>query len=303
MKILNFGSLNIDYVYSVDHFVKKGETISSSDLNIYSGGKGLNQSIALAKAGANVYHAGMIGEDGRFLLDVLSEAGVDTEKIIVSNKIRTGNAIIQKDSEGDNCILLYSGANKCLDKNYIDDVLLNFEKGDYLILQNEINNLSYIIKEAHKKEMTIVLNPSPMDEEITKLPLDYVDYFLINEVEASGLARTSSTDIESLLLTLKSRFPEAGIVLTLGENGSIYTDKYQTLKQPAVKVKVVDTTAAGDTFTGYFIQSLSSSNHVSDALKIAAYASAIAVTRSGASPSIPDRVEVEEMLKKENTNG
>ena len=111
MKILNFGSLNIDYVYSLNHFVQKGETITSDKLNVFAGGKGLNQSIALSRAGGNVYHAGAIGADGVFLEEVLNEAGVDTRFLMKCEDVRTGNAIIQKDRGGDNCIILYGGAN------------------------------------------------------------------------------------------------------------------------------------------------------------------------------------------------
>ena len=141
MKVLNFGSLNIDYVYDVDDFVKKGETISSKDLNVFCGGKGLNQSVALAKAGAEVYHAGMIGEDGKFLLDLLKEAGVNIDNVVIRDDIRTGNAIIQRNKSGDNCIILFSGANRSITKDYVDRVLSGFEKGDYIVLQNEISEL------------------------------------------------------------------------------------------------------------------------------------------------------------------
>ena len=175
MKVLNFGSLNIDYVYDVDDFVKKGETISSKALNVFSGGKGLNQSVALTRAGAEVYHAGMIGEDGKFLLDLLKEAGVNTDKVLIRGDIRTGNAIIQRDKSGDNCIILFAGANRSITKDYVDSVLSGFEKGDYIVLQNEISELPYIVENAHKIGMKIVLNPSPMDEKIKELNLKTVN--------------------------------------------------------------------------------------------------------------------------------
>ena len=136
MRVLNFGSLNIDYVYSVDHFVQKGETISSSMLNVFSGGKGLNQSVALSRAGVEVYHAGMIGMDGLFLVELLEDAGVDTRYVVRSKDVRTGNAIIQNDSQGDNCIILYGGANQAVSKEMIDNVLKEFGSGDWLVLQN-----------------------------------------------------------------------------------------------------------------------------------------------------------------------
>ena len=163
MKVLCFGSLNIDYTYKVDHFVGKGETLSSESLQVFSGGKGLNQSIALAKAGARVYHAGAVGEDGRFLLEELEKAGVDVSCVAVRADVRTGNAIIQNDREGDNCILLYGGANQAVKKEQVDEVLTHFDVGDFLVLQNEISELPYIMEQAHEKGMKIILNPSPMD--------------------------------------------------------------------------------------------------------------------------------------------
>ncbi|MDD3367632.1 MAG: ribokinase [Lachnospiraceae bacterium] len=299
MKVLNFGSLNIDYVYGVDHFVKKGETISSRSLHVYSGGKGLNQSVALAKAGADVYHAGAIGKDGMFLIDVLKEAGADTTNILIQDEPRTGNAIIQNDVSGDNCILLFGGANRSIKKEYIDTVLNGFEKGDYLILQNEINNNAYIIEEAHKKGMIIILNPSPLDEEVKELPLEYVDYFLLNEVEAAGLSGLDPNDLEAqqkLLHVLHEKFKNAGILITLGEKGSIYSDGNKTIKQEAIKVKAVDTTAAGDTFTGYFVEGLVRGEDMYITMNRASIAAAIAVTGKGAAPSIPGREEVEERI-------
>lgn len=163
MKILNFGSLNIDYTYSVDHIVHPGETITSGSLEVFPGGKGLNQSIALARAGADVYHAGLIGEDGIFLRDLCRESGVKTG-YIRETETRTGNAIIQVSEKGENCIILYPGANREQTEEYIDEVLKGFGEGDVLLLQNEINLLDYLISKGAEKGMKIVLNPSPFDE-------------------------------------------------------------------------------------------------------------------------------------------
>lgn len=294
MKVLCFGSLNIDYTYKVEHFVQKGETISSQSLQVFSGGKGLNQSIALAKAGAEVYHAGAIGTDGRFLLEQMEEAGVHTEHVAVLTEVRSGNAIIQNDKDGDNCIILYGGANQAITREQADTVLESFEEGDYLVLQNEINELPYIMEKAHTKGMKVILNPSPMDEKIQALPLEQVDYFLLNEVEAGQILGTKETDGEALAERLLERFPRAVIVLTLGSKGSIYADHERRISQKAYRVKAVDTTAAGDTFTGYFIAEMASGQEPEKAMDLAAKASAIAVTRAGAAPSIPLRGEVEE---------
>jgi ribokinase len=296
MKVLCFGSLNIDYTYKVEHFVKKGETISSESLRVFSGGKGLNQSIALAKAGVETFHAGAIGEDGAFLLAQLQEAGVNTDCVAVLSDTRTGNAIIQNDREGDNCILLYGGANRAITRSQVDAVLERFAAGDFLLLQNEINELSYIMERAHERGLKIILNPSPMDERIAGLPLGYVDIFILNEVEAGQLLKedvAGGFDGRTLAGALKNAFPSAAIVLTLGGDGSIYMDEKETVLQPVYPVQAVDTTAAGDTFTGFFIGGLIRGSGVKEAMDMASRAAAIAVTRQGAAPSIPTIQEVE----------
>ncbi len=309
MKALNYGSLNIDFVYNVEHFVRSGETISSQNMAIFAGGKGLNQSVALAKSGIDTWHAGCIGEDGEFLADILQKSGAHTE-LISRLPGRNGHAIIQKQPNGQNCILLYGGSNQQNTREQIDEVMSHFEKGDYLILQNEINEISYIMERAHEKGMIIVLNPSPMDEKIHTYPLEYVDYFLLNEIEAKDLTgfdqNLADTDQhrvqemdevssawDALLEEVCSHFPNSKVVLTLGEYGSIYKDEKQKIHQPIMKVPVVDTTAAGDTFTGFFIGSIAKGLSPENAMKIAAKASAIAVSRQGAAPSIPELGEVE----------
>lgn len=291
MKILNFGSLNIDYVYSLSHFVQKGETITSDMLNVFAGGKGLNQSIALSRAGGNVYHAGAIGADGLFLEEVLNEAGVDTRFLMKCEDIRTGNAIIQKDREGDNCIILYGGANQAITKEMADEVLSAFGEGDWLFLQNEISEIPYMVEKAHERGMRIVLNPSPMNEKILGINLNHIDCFILNEVEAHALVR-EDVDKDALLNQLKERFPHAEIVLTLGEKGSVYAGAEGIAEQKAYQVAVVDTTAAGDTFLGYYMAGRLQGESVKEALDMAARASAIAVSKKGAAPSIPKRDEV-----------
>lgn len=291
MKILNFGSLNIDYVYSLSHFVQKGETITSDKLNVFAGGKGLNQSIALSRAGGNVYHAGAIGADGVFLEEVLNEAGVDTRFLMKYEDVRTGNAIIQKDRGGDNCIILYGGANQAITKEMADEVLSAFGEGDWLFLQNEISEIPYIVEKAHKRGMRIVLNPSPMNEKILRINLNYIDCFILNEVEAHALVREDA-DQDALLNQLKERFPHAEIVLTLGEKGSAYAGAEGIAEQKAYQVATVDTTAAGDTFIGYYMAERLQGESVKEALDMASRASAIAVSKKGAAPSIPKRDEV-----------
>ena len=296
MKVLSFGSLNVDYVYKLPHVVVKGETLSSRELNVYPGGKGLNQAIALGKAGAEVYHAGAIGEDGKFLIDCLEAAGVDTKFTKVLSEIKSGHAIIQNTDDGDNCIVLYGGANQSITKEQVDETLAFFEAGDYIILQNEINELKYIIEQAHSKGMKIVLNPSPMNEIINQLPLDFVDYFLLNEIEAGQVLGKTIENPDEIIAALAATFPNAKVVLTLGSDGSVFYDGTQTIRQGIYKVKAVDTTAAGDTFTGFFIAGVASGREVKESMDMAARASAIAVSRPGAGVSIPTLSEVENFV-------
>ncbi|TCU71697.1 ribokinase [Tissierella praeacuta] len=292
MKILNFGSLNLDYVYSVDRFVRPGETKSSKSMQIFSGGKGLNQSIALARSGVEVYHAGAVGKsDGGKLIDILKTNNVNIDYIKHYDDVSTGHAIIQVDEDGQNCILLYGGANQMITKNHVDRVLENFTKGDFLILQNEINMLKYIVDEGHKKGLQIVLNPSPMDEKIFSLNLEYVDYFMLNEVEAVDICEGEIKG--DILDALRTKYPSAKIILTLGEKGVRFKDGDTVLEHGIFKVPVIDTTAAGDTFTGYFIGSLAKGYDIREALRLSSIASAITVSRKGAESSIPYMEEVQ----------
>ena len=293
VKVLNFGSLNIDYVYRVPHFVKGGETLSSASLNIFSGGKGLNQSVALARAGMDVYHAGNIGEDGIFLLEELREAGVNTCLVTLHGDVRTGHAIIQNDLQGDNCILLYGGANQSVTPSQVESVFAGFGERDLLVLQNEINDLPLIISKAREKGMLICLNPSPMSESLYPL-IPQADYLLLNEIEAAQYL--DHLDIPAggsgLEARLSKALPSSMIVLTLGENGCVWIHGGEIVRQPAFKVDAVDTTAAGDTFTGFFLAGITSGMTLEQALEYASYAAALAVSRPGASPSIPTAQEV-----------
>lgn len=290
MRFLNFGSLNLDMVYQMEHFIRRGETFAASRLDKFAGGKGLNQSIALARAGASVFHAGNIGADGAPLVEALREAGVDTGYVRMVEEV-TGHAVIQVDKAGENSIILYTGANGAVTSEQIDSVLADFGTGDYLILQNEINRIGEIMEKAYAAGLSIVLNPSPMDESIRALPLEKVSVFLLNEIEGAELS--GECDEERILDTLTQRYPHAQFVLTLGGRGCIYAKGAQRVRQGIYKVEAVDTTAAGDTFTGYFMSTLAEKKDPVQALDMAARASALAVSRKGASPSIPHRAEVE----------
>jgi ribokinase len=294
VKVLNIGSLNYDYVYSVDHILLGGETLASINMETFCGGKGINQSIALSKSGIIVYHAGMVGEDGQILLDTCKSNGIDT-KYIEQIQGKSGHTIIQVDKEGQNCILLYGGSNQRLTKKYIDNVLNDFEEGDLLLLQNEVNMLKYIIDQAYSKKMITILNPSPFDETLKQIDMNKISIFLMNEIE--GTLMTGESDPERVLSVMKNKYPRSKVVLTLGKDGAIYQDKEKLYQQKIYPVKVVDTTAAGDTFTGYFIAGLLKNMKIEDILDMSACASSIAVSRKGAVNSIPTIQEVEKKRK------
>jgi len=289
-KILNFGSLNIDYVYHIDNFVKPGQTISSKSFDKHSGGKGNNQSIAIAKAGGSVYQAGIIGADGQFLLNNLNKNHVNTNYVEVNPSVASGHAIIQVDKNGENCIILHGGANQTIDTDYISQILNNFESNDILLIQNEISNLDRLIEQASLKNMQIYFNPSPMDSKILEYDLSKIHCFIINQPEAYDI--TSEQEPDKILSKMLSLYPNSQVILTLGSDGVIYQDKENKYTQDAFKSEVVDTTAAGDTFLGYYLASVQKGLDTAKALELAAKAASITITRHGATESIPDHTEL-----------
>ncbi|NLG92035.1 MAG: ribokinase [Clostridiales bacterium] len=292
MSILNFGSLNIDHVYHVDHFVRPGETISAERLDYFSGGKGLNQSIALAKAGANVYHAGKIGVDGESLKQILSDNGVHTDYIEMTNGVN-GHALIQVVPSGQNNIIIYGGSNHEITEEYADRVLEHFGEGDLVLMQNETSSIDYIARKCAQKKIKIAINPSPISKKLLDtFPFELVSLFFINEIEGRELSGKEKTD--EILDSLLEKYPNSAFVLTLGHNGVVYRDKNNTFTHGIYDIKVVDTTAAGDTFTGYFLACYAAGEPVPDCLRKASIASSLAVSRPGAAPSIPRMAEVRE---------
>lgn len=296
MKVLNIGSCNIDYVYQVDHFVQPGETMDCLAMRMGCGGKGLNQSIAIAQAGAEVYHAGFIGAEGTFLREKLSDKGVNTSLLRVGNGAN-GHAIIQVDRQGMNCILLYGGTNQQLTEEYVDCVISRFSPGDILVLQNEINLIPYIIEKAYAAGLRIAFNAAPYHEMVKSFPLDKVTWLIVNEVEGGALSGRSEP--EEIVHALRKMYPDTNVLLTLGKAGCIYVSNEGTFCQKACLVEAVDTTAAGDTFTGYFIKGICDGLPIEETLRLATAASAIAVSRPGAADSVPTHEEVtnSELLK------
>lgn len=299
MSVLVFGSVNIDRTFRLPHWIECGETILSSGLSTQAGGKGANQAVALSKAGTQTYLAGTIGEDGLWIRDLLSSFKVDTSLLNINEDIYTGTATILLDDKGRNSIVLYGGGNRANSEDYINEVLSHFKKGDWLILQNEINNLELIIRKAKEKEMKICLNPSPFEDYLLGLPLDEIDLFAVNEIEMSQLIGEKINDnIDSYrkaLINASKKYPQTDILLTLGDKGSLFLTKDNPMNiiySPIVKTDVVDTTAAGDTFLGYFLSSVINGKTFECALKTATKASSIAVSRLGAMDSIPFSTEV-----------
>ena len=288
MRVLNFGSLNLDYVYQVDHFVMPGETLSSGSREVKHGGKGLNQSIALARAGASTFHAGCMGRGGEELRDALAENGVDVSHLIPVDEMQ-GHTVIQVNPEGENCILLYGGSNQCVTKEQIGAALKDFGKGDWLVLQNEVNELPEIVNQAYEKGMQVALNPSPYDSRLEAVDFGKISWLLVNEVEAEQI--TGSGDPDEAWKIIHERWPGMSVLITLGKKGSVafaLTDGgVERVSQEAVTVRAVDTTAAGDTYTGYFIGGMMEGRPLKECMERATKASAISVTRPGAADSIP----------------
>lgn len=289
-RILSYGSLNLDIVYQVPHFVRPGETLASCGREIVCGGKGLNQSVAAAHAGGTVFHAGKIGQDGGVLLDTLRSSGVDTSLVSVEDG-PSGHTVIQVAPDGQNCILLYGGSNQRITPEEVDRALEPFGAGDYLMLQNEVNCLRYIMERATDKGIFLVFNPSPISDVLGQLPMQRVGLLIFNEIEGAALA--GDTDAAGILNALRARWPQCRLLLTLGSEGCIYDDGSQRIRKSACRTQVVDTTAAGDTFTGYFVACMAAGMPVESCLDIASRAAAIAVSHPGAAPSIPTMNEVQ----------
>lgn len=273
------------------------ETLIANEYHEFIGGKGLNQSIALAKAQANIYHAGRVGSDGDDLINCLDKQNVNTS-LILKDELESGHAIIQN-SDGQNCIIINQGANARISEADIDLYLKDFDKNDILLLQNEISNVDYAIKSAKKKGMIVCFNAAPMNEKVLSYPLDMIDILIVNEVEGQALAGLDKLDYSEIIDILKNKYPNSKIVLTLGKDGAYFLDKDIKYYQAAREVKAVDTTAAGDTFVGYFLYNYLTFNDYKKAMKIATYASSLSVLKNGAMNSIPSYLEVETLIEDE----
>ena len=289
MKILNYGSMNVDHVYEVDHIVRPGETLNALGRRDYPGGKGLNQSIAVARAGGDIYQIGVLGADGEVLERALKENRIHTDFV---KHVPGGSAhtMLQVDRNGQNSIIVFADEAITFTDAEMEEILSHFSAGDAVIFQNELARSPVFMQKAADRGLTVIFNPSPMEDIIFAYPLDRVSWFVINEIE--GAALTGKTAPEEILAGMANQYPGAGVVLTLGSDGAWAVKGEERCFQPAVPVKAVDTTAAGDTFLGFFVTGILAGDPLPDVMARAARAASIAVSRPGAAVSIPSLEEV-----------
>ena len=292
-KLVNLGSLCIDNVYSVPNITAAGETVASLEYAVYAGGKGLNQSLAAARAGARVVHVGCVGSDGRWLKQELSKSGVDVAAVRETDS-PSGHAVIQVNPSGENAIVISGGANRTLNDADIDTAFNRCDADDWLLLQNEINEMEAIFDIASDRGQRLALNLAPVDDRIGNYHLGAVDLLIVNEVEAQALSGRSTVD--DAFVALCARYPSCEVVVTLGRDGLRYGKGAERIAFGAFAVEAVDETGAGDAFVGYLMAAVLEGRRIRDALIAASAAGALAATRAGAASSIPDREAVASMI-------
>ena len=284
--IFILGSINTDLIITAPYMPNKGETLMGKDFFTAHGGKGANQAVAAARSNGNVYMCGCVGDDifGKSALESLQKEGINCEHIRVMENTPTGTAIIIV-CDGDNRIILDSGANSKITKEQVDSFLKNAQKGDIFLtqLENPIDIIGYALKQAEEKEMLVVLNPAPANKDIKPF-LKYVDILTPNEGECALLGGE-----EELLKEVNC------LVVTLGDKGFKIINKQINETFPCMKIKPVDTTAAGDTFCGAMLAKYSKCGDFIASAKYGSLAASIACTRKGAQPSIPTEDEICEL--------
>lgn len=303
--LYNFGSVNIDHIYRVPHLVQPGETLSSHDYQTVLGGKGANQSLALAKAGVQVRHIGRYHANDGWVREQLEAGGVDCS-LLKTTATPTGHAIIQVDDQGQNSIVLFAGANHSFQADESLSLFADAAAGDWLLLQNECNQADSMIRAAVAQGLQVAMNPAPMDDQVKDLPLEHLSVLIVNEIEAAslfGLAvdevlQLPQSEVAQQLLQqqARQRCPKAKLMITLGSQGAIgfegKTAGTDWVFVPAEQVAAVDTTGAGDTFSGYALSALMLGQPLEQAMRLGSKAAALCVQRAGASISIPTLVEV-----------
>lgn len=292
MAIWNLGSINLDLVYSLPHFPAAGETLAADDFTRFLGGKGANMSVAAVRAGATVYHIGAVGSDGDEMVQKLSGFGVETAHI-ASVSTATGHAVISvvNDKEdpnaGENQIVLFPGANRALTVTQVQTALAEAVAGDIFVTQNETNMQADACRLAAEKGLRVCYAAAPFEAQAAADVLQYLDFLILNEVEAEQLFHATGKRPEELGIK--------DVIVTLGSDGARHIDGAtgQVTDYAAFKVEPVDTTGAGDTFTGYVLAGLDQGLEMREAMTNASRAAALMVTRPGTSDVIPTLEEVQ----------
>ncbi len=294
--IFNFGSINIDHTYRVPYFVRPGETLESNQHSVGLGGKGVNQSLAIARAKGAVSHWGRVSSIDAWVAHELESAGVGVKDVELTTG-PSGHAIIQIDALGENAILLFSGANHGFTQERITALIAQTTPGDTILIQNECNGLDQLIPLAVSHGCKVIFNPAPMTAKVASLPLEQCELLFFNRTEAAALlGMPVASSAADLLRRCKEALGDVEVVLTLGSEGAWYQCSSETLFQPALKVKAIDTTAAGDTFVGYFLAARQAGLTPSQCLQRATAAAALAVQQWGAASSIPMGEEVDRLM-------
>lgn len=285
--IWNLGSINADNLYQVPHLPGPGETLAATQFDQGLGGKGANMSVAAARAGARVVHIGAVGSDGTWALERLLEYGVDTPHITVVD-VPTGHANICVDMAGENSIVLFGGANQVLNEQMIGSALTEASPDDMFMMQNETSGQVYAAKTAKTLGLYVVYAAAPFEPTAVAAIMDSVDLLVLNEVEADQLTRETGQSLIGL--------PIRDIVVTLGSRGCKWVSNTAKSERsyPAYRVDAVDTTGAGDTFTGYLVAGLDRGMMMAEAIDLALKAGALMVTRHGTADVIPDLKEIED---------
>lgn len=285
MAIWNLGSINADMVYAVPHLPGPGETLAASGMERFLGGKGANMSVAAARAGSHVRHIGAVGPDGRWAIDRLTEYGVDTRHI-ATLEAPTGHAIIAVEPGGENLIVLLPGANRAISPERVAIVLADAVPGDLLVMQNETSAQIEAARLGKERGLTVCYAAAPFDAQAVRDVLPWLNLLILNAVEAEQLQQATGLSPEQL--------PVQHVIVTLGSKGARYFDTSQgkMAEYPAHKVKAVDTTGAGDTFTGYVLSGMDRGLPMPQAIAQAMRAAALMVMRHGTADVIPDLKEV-----------
>ena len=297
-KLVNLGSVCIDHVYRVPALAGSGETVASLSQETFAGGKGLNQSLAAARAGAVVHHVGCAGSDGDLLRAVLREAGVRVDALRTEPDSPSGAAFIQVNDRGENAIVIAGGANRCITDADRTAARALLEPGDWLLLQNEINDLPEALGLARGTGAKVALNLAPVDAQVARLDLAAVDLLIVNEIESRALvpAAVAEAPDETVARWLVDACPRMEVVLTRGSAGLVHASAGAVHALPAFTVAAEDETAAGDAFIGYLLAALLEGRSMDEALLNGSAAGALAVTVAGAASSIPARDAVLELL-------